>query len=137
MGGSDVRRKVPSVDAILRSTPGQRAARVVGRAVLKRTLTEELGLVRAAAAAGEQPPLADEILARAVATADRSVTGQTSVINATGVIIHTNLGRAPLADRAVKAVSRAAAGYTDLEVVRSTGARGSRGARGELVLAAL
>jgi L-seryl-tRNA(Ser) seleniumtransferase len=137
MGGSDVRRKVPSVDAILRSTPGQRAARVVGRAVLKRTLTDELELVRAAAAAGQEPPLADEILAHAVATAGQAVGGQTPVINATGVIIHTNLGRAPLADRAVKAVSRAAAGYTDLEVVRSTGARGSRGARAEVVLAAL
>ena len=137
MAGDDARRKVPSVDAILRSTPGQRAARVVGRTVLKRTVTAELEAVRAAAAAGEEPPIADEILARAVAIAARATNGQTPVINATGVIIHTNLGRAPLADEAVQAVARAAAGYTDLEIDRASGARGSRGARAELILAAL
>ncbi len=137
MAGNDARRKVPSVDAVLRSTPGQRASRVVGRAVLKRTLTTELDAVRAAAAGGEEPPIADEILALAVATAARATNGQTRVINATGVIIHTNLGRAPLAEPAVRAVTRAAASYTDLEVNRSSGARGSRGARAELILAAL
>src|SRR6185503_5377277 len=124
MAGSDVRRKVPSVDAILRSAPGQRASRTVGRAVLKRTLTQELDAVRAAAANGEEPPIADEILARAVGTAAHATHGQEPVINATGVIIHTNLGRAPLAERAVKAVARAAAGYTVLEVQRSSGVRG-------------
>jgi L-seryl-tRNA(Ser) seleniumtransferase len=137
MTASDVRRKVPSVDAILRSAPGQRASRTVGRAVLKRTLTAELDVVRAAAANGEEPPIADEILARAVGAAANATHGQTPVINATGVIIHTNLGRAPLARHAVKAVARAAEDYTDLEVQRSTGARGARGARGELLLAAL
>ena len=133
----DVRRKVPSVDGILRSTPGQRAARVVGRAVLKRTLTTELDAVRATAAKGVEPPIADEILARAVGAAYRATGGLSPVINATGVILHTNLGRAPLAPGAVEAVRRAAGGYTDLEVDRSTGARGSRGGRSELLLAAL
>lgn len=137
MAPADARRKVPSVDAVLRSTPGQRAARVAGRAVLKRTLTAELETVREAAARGEEPPIADEILARAVATAAGATNGQTRVINATGVIIHTNLGRAPLPARAVDAVRRAAANYTDLEVDRSSGHRGSRGARSELLLAAI
>ena len=112
-------------------------ARVVGRAVLKRTLTAELEAVREAAARGEEPPIADEILASAVATAARATNGQTRVINATGVIIHTNLGRAPLAARAVEAVGRAAQSYTDLEVDRTTGQRSSRGARAELLLASL
>jgi len=137
MAAADVRRKVPSVDAILRSTPGQRAARVAGRAVLKRTLTAELETVREAAARGQEPPIADEILARAVATAAGATNGQTRVINATGVIIHTNLGRAPLPARAVEAVRRAAANYTDLEVDRATGNRGSRGGRAELLLASI
>jgi L-seryl-tRNA(Ser) seleniumtransferase len=137
MAVSDVRRKVPSVDAILRSAPGQRAARAVGRAVLKRCLVAELDAIRAAAAKGEEPPIADEILARAVAVAARATGGLTTVINATGVILHTNLGRAPLADEAVRAVTTAARNYTDLEVDRSSGARGSRGTRAELLLAAL
>src|SRR5215212_8990514 len=101
MTSSDVRRKVPSVDAILRSTPGQRASRVVGRAVLKRTLGAELGRVRTSAATGVEPPIADEILAAAVGRAHRATSGLTPVINATGVIVHTNLGRAPLAPQAV------------------------------------
>jgi L-seryl-tRNA(Ser) seleniumtransferase len=134
---TDVRRKVPSVDTILRSAPGQRAAGVVGRAVLKRTLTAELETVRADAAKGTEPPIADEILARAVATAYRATNGLTPVINATGVIVHTNLGRAPLASQAVEAVGRAAGAYTDLEVDRASGRRGSRSARAELLLAAL
>ena len=48
------------------------------------------------------------------------------VINATGVIIHTNLGRAPLSDRALRAVQAAAGGYSDLEYDLATGGRGSR-----------
>src|SRR4051794_30754271 len=48
------------------------------------------------------------------------------VINATGVIVHTNLGRAPLAPAAREAVARAAAGYSNLEWDARTGARGSR-----------
>ncbi len=137
MAASDARRKVPSVDAVLRSTPGQRASRVVGRAVLKRTLTAELEAVREGAGRGEEPPIADEILALAVARAARATNGQTRVINATGVVLHTNLGRAPLADRAVHAVGRAAAHYTDLEVDRANGNRGSRGARSELLLCSM
>ncbi len=50
------------------------------------------------------------------------------VINATGVIIHTNLGRAPLSDRALAAVQAAAAGYAALEMDLDTGRRGGRGA---------
>jgi L-seryl-tRNA(Ser) seleniumtransferase len=48
------------------------------------------------------------------------------VINATGVILHTNLGRAPLADSAREAVARVAAGYTNLELDLESGERGSR-----------
>jgi L-seryl-tRNA(Ser) seleniumtransferase len=134
---SDARRKVPSVDALLRSEPGQRAARTVGRPVLKRTLMITLDEVRAAAVAGVDPPTADEILTRAVGRAAHAVFGLTSVINATGVILHTNLGRAPLAASAVKAVTRAASGYSDLEVDRDAGTRGKRSARAELLLTAL
>ena len=137
MATGDARRKVPSVDALLRSGPGQRAASSFGRALLKRTLATELEEVRAAAAKGVEPPFGDEILARAVARAANAANGLTSVINATGVMLHTNLGRAPLADAAVKAVTRAAKDYADLEVNRESGGRGTRGARAELLLAAI
>jgi L-seryl-tRNA(Ser) seleniumtransferase len=56
------------------------------------------------------------------------------VLNATGVIVHTNLGRAPLASAAREAVTRAAEGYSNLELDRRTGARGSRHAHVEGLL---
>ena len=56
------------------------------------------------------------------------------VVNATGVIIHTNLGRAPLAEPARRAVNRIAAGYSNLELDLETGARGSRHAHVEALL---
>jgi L-seryl-tRNA(Ser) seleniumtransferase len=133
----DARRKIPSVDALLRADPGQRAAATVGRPVLKRILSTTLDEVRSAAAAGVDPPSDDVILARAIGRAATAAFGLTSVINATGVILHTNLGRAPLAASAVKAVTRAASGYTDLEIDREEGTRGKRSSRAELMLAAL
>ena len=59
------------------------------------------------------------------------------VLNATGVIVHTNLGRAPLAEAAREAVAAAAIGYSNLELDLSTGARGSRHAHVEALLCAL
>ena len=59
------------------------------------------------------------------------------VLNATGVIVHTNLGRAPLAEAAREAVAAAAGGYSNLELDLSTGARGSRHAHVEALLCAL
>jgi L-seryl-tRNA(Ser) seleniumtransferase len=137
MAAPDVRRKVPSVDTLLRSGPGQRAAAVVGRAVLKREIAVALGEIRAAAAGGEEPPLADEILATAVSRARVVAFGLVPVINATGVLLHTNLGRAPLADAAVNAAVRAAVSYSALEVDRETGSRGKRGTRADTLLAAI
>lgn len=59
------------------------------------------------------------------------------VINATGVIIHTNLGRAPLSENARKAIFEEASGYCNLEYDLETGKRGKRGARAEHLLAEL
>ena len=50
------------------------------------------------------------------------------VINATGVVIHTNLGRAPLSEEATKAAMEAGAGYSDLEIDLEKGERGGRDA---------
>src|SRR4249919_2974222 len=94
--GADTRRNVPSVDALLRSGPGRRASATFGRALLKQTLAETLDEVRTGASKGVEPPSSDEILARAVGRASTVAHGLTPVINATGVVLHTGLGRAPL-----------------------------------------
>ena len=133
----DVRRKVPSVDALLRSDPARRAASTLGRPLLKRMLEDVLAEVRSAAAEGEDPPADEVLLARALGRASRAAHGMVPVINATGVILHTNLGRAPLPERAAKAVARAARSYTDIEVDRRTGRRGRRGEHAETLLTAL
>ena len=110
----------------------------LGRPLLKQSLELTLDRVRSAAVGSGAPsPDRDEILARAAALASYAATGLTSVINATGVILHTGLGRAPLSERAARAAERAALGYGDLEIERVSGARGRRTARAELMLTAL
>jgi L-seryl-tRNA(Ser) seleniumtransferase len=65
----------------------------------------------------------------ALACEHEAARGLCRVINATGVILHTNLGRAPLSEAARRAVADEAAGYCTLEFDVSTGSRGARGAR--------
>ena len=101
----DARRHLPSVDSLLRSTPGVRAAKSLGRPLLKATLAAVLDQARTDAERGGEPPSADDILARAAAIASRTKSGLTPVINATGVILHTGLGRAPLPEAAARAAS--------------------------------
>ena len=133
----DVRRTIPSVDALLRSEPGRRAGDTLGRSLLKLTLTEVLAELRAEAARGGSLPEHDELLARAISRASAINGGLTPMINATGVVLHTNLGRAPLPDVAVRAAARAARGYSDLELDRTGGIRGKRATRAERLLVAL
>ncbi|HEU4356592.1 MAG TPA: L-seryl-tRNA(Sec) selenium transferase [Actinomycetota bacterium] len=137
MSASEPRRRVPSVDALLRSEPGKRAARSLGRPVVKLALRWTLEEVRTDVAEGREPRAPDEILARALALASDAATGLTPTINATGVVLHTGLGRAPLPEDAARAAANAAAGYSDLEVDRVTGRRGRRTARAELLLRSL
>ncbi|MFM7718332.1 MAG: L-seryl-tRNA(Sec) selenium transferase, partial [Actinomycetota bacterium] len=131
------RRGLPSMDALLRSEPGRRAQATFGRPLLKRCLAEVLAGARAAAAGGQPVPDADDLLARAVAAAARAAGGPVPVINATGVILHTGLGRAPLPASAFAAIERAARGYSDLEIDLATGGRGRRSSRAETLLVAL
>jgi L-seryl-tRNA(Ser) seleniumtransferase len=86
---------------------------------------EAIGARREALRAGglDDPDMVADALARAAAAERPSLR---RVLNATGVIVHTNLGRAPLPDAALDAVANAAAGYSNLEYDVDAGARGSR-----------
>ncbi len=104
---------------------------------MKQALQGVLDGVRERAARGIAAPEEPEILARALELSARDLYGMTRVINATGVVLHTGLGRAPVPRVAARAAARAAASYTDLEVDRATGGRGRRTARVEHMLTAL
>jgi L-seryl-tRNA(Ser) seleniumtransferase len=80
----------------------------------------------------------DELAADVAARAHASLSARArAVINATGVILHTNLGRAPLSTAAVEALARSAGRYTSIEMDLATGKRGARGAFAEETLARL
>lgn len=128
---------MPSVDALLRSAPGRRAADRFGRDVVKRAVQAVVDELRAAAARGREPPEQEIIMARAVNLTARMALGLSPVINATGVVLHTNLGRAPLPEEAARAAARTARSYSDLEVDRETGKRGRRTTRAEFLLTAM
>jgi L-seryl-tRNA(Ser) seleniumtransferase len=129
--------RIPSIEVLLHSEPGRRASATFGRALLKRTLADTLGHVRAQTEEGGEPPSNDEILAQATALASWATTGLTRVINATGIVLHAGLGRAPIPERGALAAARAARDYGDLEVHRATCSRGDRTRRAELLLTAL
>ncbi len=133
----DRRREVPSLDGLLRTAAGKKAAARMGRSLVKLALQRTLGDVRAAAGRGTDVPEDAAILARALEVAGRDFYGIAEVINATGVVLHTGLGRAPIHARAAEAAAKAARGYSDLEVRRETGARGLRTWRAEDLLVAL
>ncbi len=116
-------RGLPSVDRLLadprlRSVPSDLAATVA---------REALDAMRAGIAAGDPAPTFDAIVSDiTVRIAAQLLPPLRPLINATGVIIHTNLGRAPLARGAIEAMAAVSGGYSNLEYDIDTGARGSR-----------
>jgi L-seryl-tRNA(Ser) seleniumtransferase len=134
---ADPRRRLPSVDALLRTAPAREASGDFGRDVVRLAIRETLEDARAEAERGRAVPDDTVLLAIAARRAARASIGLQPVINATGVLLHTGLGRAPLGEEAVKAVRRVAGRYADLEVDRDTGKRGRRTAHAEYLLRAL
>ena len=116
----DPRRATPRTDAVLADPRLLEAAARLGPALVKRAVTGALDLCRA----GKVSP--DEVADVAVASLPPVATALRRVLNATGVVVHTNLGRAPLSAAAVEALSLAA-GATDIELDLATGRRGRRG----------
>src|SRR5262245_48313090 len=110
-------RRLPSVDRLLAAEPMRAAVAELGSEAVTEAVRAELAAVRAAIASGDEhiqaatgvEALAEAAAARAYAALRPSLR---QVINATGVIIHTNLGRAPLSDAAIEAMRQAAQGYS-------------------------
>jgi L-seryl-tRNA(Ser) seleniumtransferase len=121
---TDPRRWVPRTDAVLADPRLRAAASALGPATVKDAVVRAQHRVRR----GEIGPA--EVADAAVAALPDRAASLRPVINATGVVVHTNLGRAPLSAAAVEAIV-AAAGHTDVEIDLATGARARRG-RGAL-----
>ena len=121
-------REIPSVDELLSRPELAALAAQVSRGYVVERVREVLEEVRAEirAGAGGENPLAD-LEARVAERVRRGLEPSLrTVINATGVILHTNLGRAPLAAEAVARVGEVAAAYSNLEYDLAKGARGKR-----------
>jgi L-seryl-tRNA(Ser) seleniumtransferase len=113
-------RDLPSVDELVRTEALSALPHSAAVAAARATLA----LAREEVAAGHDP---GDLVARALETAARRARpALTRVVNATGIVLHTNLGRAPLAPAAVSHVAEVAAGYSNLEYDLRTGSRGSR-----------
>jgi L-seryl-tRNA(Ser) seleniumtransferase len=125
-------RGLPAIDRLLAAADD--LIDRYGRTTTTEALRAAVDHARGAVLAGDPVPTdADLLGAAAAALAARRPPPPRPLINATGVVVHTNLGRAPLATAARDAMV-AASGYCDLEYDLPTGGRGSRGARLEPLL---
>lgn len=123
----DARRGLPSVDALLGEPRLVALVETHGRTVVRDALRAELAQHRQSAAGPAAPPGRDEIVAACaerIAAARRPALAR--VINLTGTVIHSNLGRAPLPRCAIEAVAQAMAGPVTLEFDLADGVRGER-----------
>ena len=124
-GKKELLRALPAVDAVLRSPAAQdlasrhgtKATTAVVRGLLQRAREEIL--------AGGEPEVSEESVLVG-ATNILAGRGLRRVVNATGVVLHTNLGRSVLSERAVEAAVAAATSYSNLEYDLASGRRGSR-----------
>ncbi|MGO4242606.1 L-seryl-tRNA(Sec) selenium transferase, partial [Janibacter sp. RAF20_2_2] len=117
----DPRRSIPRTDTLLADPPFVAAAERLGRPVVRAAIVAAQQRARA----GEIPP--EDVAGAALASLPARASSLRPVLNATGVVVHTNVGRAPLSPSAIEAVVDAA-GYVDVEMDLTTGARSRRGA---------
>jgi L-seryl-tRNA(Ser) seleniumtransferase len=138
-------RRIPSVDEVLAGAAIQRLLERQPRWAVLEAVREVLAACREhVRACGGRPEAATALLDPqaiqafvATATARKVGPSLRAVINASGVVLHTNLGRAPLAPSALAAITEAARGYSNLEFDLDAGARGSRQSHVERLLCAL
>ena len=118
-------RSLPAVDAVLRDPVGAALADGHGRVATTSAIRAALEDLRARISAGEEPEASENAV---VVLASKLLSGRglRRVVNATGVVLHTNLGRSVLSEAAVAAVAETATRYSNLEFDVALGERGSR-----------
>ena len=130
-------RNLPSVEELLQTAVAAELIARFGRPLTLSAIRETLDRIRARYTSGQITvlPLHDLILSQTEVLISSWVSPTLrSVINATGVILHTNLGRAPMSDATIRAMDKVSRGYSNLEYDLEKGARGSRLIHAESVL---
>ena len=129
-------RDLPSVEQLLQTPRVVDLTTAYGRPLTLDALRLSLDETRVAVKSGADSPLSrDALISRAESLlAEWTRPTLQPLINATGVILHTNLGRAPMSRAAVDAMTSAALGYSNLEFDLSSGKRGSRTVHAEAIL---
>jgi L-seryl-tRNA(Ser) seleniumtransferase len=131
-------RELPSVDRLLRSEPGERMVQEFGRDLSVVAIRHALEAARQRIKQGDVGASEDELVAQATRIVDGWLEPSLlPVVNATGVILHTNLGRAPLSPAAREAMLAVASQYSTLEYDLPAGERGHRDAHIEGLLTRL
>ncbi|HEY8496564.1 MAG TPA: L-seryl-tRNA(Sec) selenium transferase [Limnochordales bacterium] len=131
-------RRLPAVDHLLQAPPVVAAAVGLPRPLVTDAVRAAIDNARRAILAGAAAPEQAE-LEEAAAEQVRALRRRllVPVINATGVVLHTNLGRAPLSAASLRAIEAVASGYSNLEYEVDAGRRGSRHVHGEALLVRL
>lgn len=120
-------RHIPAVDKLLLEPQVKEAARGLPSQETTEIVRSFLDRIRSEIAAQQGPVSQEDIVARLVSQLELSRKRRFQpVINATGVLLHTNLGRAPLPQEALDRIAQLGGGYFNLELDLSTGERGSR-----------
>ena len=128
-------RNLPSVDSVLAQDDVATAAQSFDRDWVVDLVRKELETARNQIRKGGDSPDAEHVAISVCQRIDDTMRAEPrQVINATGVVIHTNLGRAPLSRSAIEASNQAAQGYSNLEFDLATGRRGSRQAQVQSLL---
>lgn len=118
-------RRLPAVDAVMRDVSALTLAGLYGRAAATAAVRDALDGLRRRIVAGDEPEVSESAIVT-LASGLLAQRGLRRVVNATGVILHTNLGRSVLSERAIKSAVEAATRYSNLEYDLRSGARGSR-----------
>ncbi|MBV9710166.1 MAG: L-seryl-tRNA(Sec) selenium transferase, partial [Ktedonobacteraceae bacterium] len=128
-------RQLPSVDELLKTSIGQYLINQFSRNLAVQAIRASLAQARIDILAGAPCPSSADLLTQAERILQKGQQSHLhSVINATGVIINTNLGRAPLSMEALQAVQAVSGGYSNLEYDIAVGERGSRQVHTEALL---
>ena len=132
---ADLRRRLPAIEQLLQDPAVRALEERFGRGPVLRHTRGLMDEARARAGAGDEAAVSAALAGLPAALAERLERAQSPslvrVINATGVIIHTNLGRAPLSAGAAARVAEVAASYSNLELDLEAGERGDREAHAE------